>query len=496
MEKRVIIIGAGIGGLATALRLASRGYKVDILEKNFNAGGRLNQLKQDGFIFDMGPSFFSMSYEFDELFRDIGVENPLELEPLEPLYSVWFGKREEPLHIYKNLEKLAREFENLEPDLEAKLERYLKNAGQLFHDTEYKVVKRNFAGKLNYLMSLSRVPLKHSPKLFRTMWKELERNFKSEEVKIILSLVAFFLGSTPFRTPAVYSLLNYTELKYDGYWNVKGGMYAIVEAFLKLLAERNVNIHYGVEIVNYEGSENEISAFVDQNGKRWTGDIYVSNSDAASFRGMILKRPKFREEVLDKMEWSLAPFTMYLGVKGHISNLNHHNYFLGSNFKEYAGKIFTSQIVPEKPYYYVNVSSRSNPACAPEGHENLFVLCPVPDMRFKPNWDDTEAIADSIIRDLSERLKFDIAGNTVTRTIMNPADWGSKFNLYKGSGLGLSHGLKQIGGFRPSNQDEEFNNLYYVGASTTPGTGLPIVVIGSSLVTQRIEQSYGGNATL
>jgi phytoene desaturase len=174
-----------------------------------------------------------------------------------------------------------------------------------------------------------------------------------------------------------------------------------------------------------------------------------------------------------------------------MDNLHHHNYFLGDNFEEYADKIFTTSVSPNKPYYYVNVSSRSNSACAPEGCENLFILCPVPDLRFKSDWSDKEMLADTIIDDLSQRTGFDVAANTVSRTVLDPEDWQNKFNLYKGSGLGLAHGLNQIGGFRPANKDEEYNNLYYVGASTIPGTGLPIVVISSKLVTERIIHDDG-----
>jgi phytoene desaturase len=139
----------------------------------------------------------------------------------------------------------------------------------------------------------------------------------------------------------------------------------------------------------------------------------------------------------------------------------------------------------------VNVSSRSNPECAPEGCENLFILCPVPDLRHKPDWSDSDQLADTIIDDLSKRTNFDIKSNIVTKTILNPVDWRDKFNLYKGSGLGLAHGLNQIGAFRPKNKDEVFGNLYYVGASTIPGTGLPIVVIGSRLVTERVLNDHG-----
>jgi phytoene desaturase len=218
--------------------------------------------------------------------------------------------------------------------------------------------------------------------------------------------------------------------------------------------------------------------------------MYVVNADAASFRGQVLNRRKHTPAKLDAMEWTLSPFTIYLGIKGRLENINHHNYFLGSNFKEYSNTIFKTGISPKKPYYYVNVSSRSNPGCAPEGCENLFILCPVPDLRFKPEWNDTEALADTIISDLSARIGFDLKKNTISRTVMNPIEWQNNFNLYRGSGLGLAHGLNQIGGMRPSNKDEEFKNLYYVGASTVPGTGLPIVVISSRLVTERIEKEH------
>ncbi len=488
MSKKVIIIGAGLGGLATALRLVSKGYTVEIIEKYHQAGGRLNQLKKDGFTFDVGPSFFSMSYEFTELFKSCNIPNPLTLNELDPVYAVNFEGREKPFYIYKDLAKLAKEFEGLETNFEEKITAYLKAAGQLFHDTEDIVIRNNFKGKLDYLMKLTKVPIKHGPKMFRSMWDELERTFDSQEAKVIFSLVAFFLGDTPFKTPAIYSLLNYTELQHDGYWNVKGGMYNIVTQLMKLLTESGVTFHFNTEVTSVETDNGKVKNVVDGNGKKYTADIFISNSDAASFRGKLLNRKKYAEPKLDKLNWTLAPFTIYLGVKGKLDNIHHHNYFLGTNFNQYADSIFKTSVSPKKPYYYVNVSSKSDPDCAPEGCENIFILCPVPDLRHKPDWSDTEELADTIIADLSSRIGFDLKANTLTKTIWNPIDWQEKFNLYRGSGLGLAHGLNQIGGFRPANKDEELNNLYYVGASTVPGTGLPIVVIGSRLVVERVEE--------
>jgi len=490
MSKRVLIIGAGLGGLATAMRLVTRGYEVEILEKHHQVGGRLNQIKKDGFTFDTGPSFFSMSYEFTELFKDCGVENPIELMELDPIYSVYFANRKEPFLIYKDLNQLAETFQGVEEEFKAKAESYLEQAKALFHDTENVIVKRNYDSLLQYGTSLLKVPKKHIPLLFRTMWKELDKRFDSEEVKIIFSLVAFFLGATPFDTPAVYSLLNYTELQHDGYYCVKGGMYKIAEEIKKIVEDKGVKIHCNTEITEVLEANGKIEGFKDSNGKVWSADLYVSNSDAAAFRGSILNRSKYKEAKLDKMKWTLAPFTIYLGVKGTIKDFYHHNYFLGENFKEYADTIFKTSVSPDKPYYYVNVSSKTTPGCAPEGCENLFILCPVPDLRFKPNWSDAEQFADNIVKDLGERIGFDLQSNTLTRTVYTPEDWKDQFNLYKGSGLGLAHDLNQVAALRPKNKDEQFNNLYYVGASTVPGTGLPIVVIGSKLVTERIENDF------
>ncbi len=489
--KKVLIVGTGLGGLATALRLSKQGYQVEMVEKYHQPGGRLNLLEKDGFKWDLGPTFFSMSYEFKEFIQSTGIQMPFEFVELDPLYTVNITGSDRRYTIYKDLKKLAKEFEGIEPDFEAKMKKYLAGAGKLFHDTEDIIIRQNFNSLPHFLGQMARVPWGHAPKMARSMWAEMERHFDSQEVKVIFSLVAFFLGATPYDTPAVYSLLSYTEMVHDGYHNVKGGMYKIVEGLLQEFKKAGIKITYNTEIVDYVEKDGELDHLVDDKGKRWDADIFVINADAAAFRHWVFKRPKFTEEKLDRMKWTLAPFTMYVGVNGKIDGLHHHNYFLGTNFKEYAGKIFKNSISLSKPYYYVNVNSKHNPDSAPEGCENLFILCPVPDLRYKPDWSDRDELANNILTDLSERAGYDIKGNLATLTIMDPIDWQKAFNLYKGSGLGLAHDLNQIGGFRPKNFDEKFGNVFYVGASTTPGTGLPMVVIGSKLVTERITKKYG-----
>lgn len=491
MQKKVLVVGTGLAGITSALRLSKLGYTVEMVEKFHQAGGRLNQLRKDGFTWDLGPSFFSMTYEFDEFFSFMEMEPPFQFVALDPLYTVHFSGTGNRYTIYRDLEKLAGEFREIEPGFKQNMEKLLASAGRFFHDTDERVIKKNYDYLLQWLLTLARVPVRHAPKLFRSVWTELGRYFSSEEVKQIFSLVAFFLGATPYDTPAIYTMLTYTELVHDGYHNVRGGMYRIVEGLMGELERRGITIHYHTEITGFREKKGSLVSLTDQHGNEWHSDLFLINSDAAGFRHQVFRRPRFSEKKLDRMKWTLAPFTMYLGVKGKIRGLEHHNYFLGDNFEEYASKIFKNSVSLEKPYYYVNVNSKFNPEMAPEGHENLFILCPVPDLRFKPAWDDREKLAEDIIGDLSERSDFDIRSNLVSRTILDPVDWGNTLNLYKGSGLGLAHDLNQIGYFRPGNHDEKYRNVYYTGASTLPGTGLPMTVISSKLVTQRMVKDHG-----
>jgi phytoene desaturase len=300
--------------------------------------------------------------------------------------------------------------------------------------------------------------------------------------------VAFFLGRTPFDTSAVYTLLSYTEFRHDGYFNVDGGMYRIIEGIVKELEKENVKITYDTEIVDYVADNKKVVALIDQNGKKWAADINVINSDAAVFRGSVFKRPGFSVKKLDKMSWTMGPLTVYLGLKCKLPMVHHHNYYLGDNFKEYADKVFKSPDSLEKPYYYVNVLSKHNPDCAPPDCESLFIVCPVPDLRFKPDWSDKDAIVDSIIEDFSGRIGKDIKPEIISKTIYTPEDWQDQYNLHRGSGLGLSHDMLQIGALRPKNYDEVYKNVFYTGASTIPGTGLPMVIISSKLACQRVEE--------
>ena len=488
MSKSVLVVGAGIGGLATALRLAKKGYRVEIIEKNNQAGGRLGQLKKDGFTFDTGPSFFSMSYEFKQFAEECNISLPFDYVELDPLYTVNFSKSGKTYHLYKDLHKLAEQFKDIEPDFEKKMTKYLEKSGALFHDTVDLVIKQNFDSLLAYIYTLMRVNPMHLPVLMRNFWQQVSSNFSSDDAKQIVSLVAFFLGRTPFDTSAIYTLLSYTEFQHDGYYNVKGGMYKIVEGIVDELKKENVAIRYNTEIVDFKATNNKLEYIIDQHNNTYKADIILVNADAAVFRGSIFKRKKYSIEKLDKKEWTMGYLTIYLGVKCKLPQVHHHNYFLGDNFSDYANSVHQNPDSLQKPYYYVNVLSKYNNDCAPEGCESLFFVCPVPDLRYKPDWSDKQQIVDSIISDFSIRIGKDIKPEIVSETVYTPYDWQEQYNLHRGSGLGLSHSMMQIGALRPANFDEKFKNVFYTGASTIPGAGLPMAIISSKLAFERIEK--------
>lgn len=488
MNQKALIVGTGLGGLATGLRLSTQGFEVIFVEKNANAGGRLNQIKKDGFTFDVGPSFFSMSYEFEELCSSCNIKMPFEFVELDPLYTVQFKGSDRKFYLHKDWQKLAEQFGDVEQDFAVKFAAYMQKCESLYLDTVDVVIKQNFDDLFAYLSALMQVNPVHLPVLTRTFWAQTGRYFKSKEARQIISLIAFFLGRTPFDTNAIYTLLSYIEFKHNGYYNVKGGMYKIVEGLVGELERRGAKFHYNTEIVDFRGEKDRLTGLMDADGNAWNADVFIINSDAAFFRGKVFKRKAYSEKRLNRLSWTMGYLTFYVGLNTKLPQVEHHNYFLGSNYAEYAKNVMKNPGTLEKPYYYVNVVSKHNPDCAPQGHEALFFVCPVPNLFYKSDWSDKQDIINSILDDFSDRIGIDIRERMVLQMAYTPEDWQKQFNLYQGAGLGLSHDMLQLGALRPKNYDEYFANTFYVGASTIPGAGLPMAIISSRLCYERVIQ--------
>ncbi len=485
MKKTVLIIGSSLAGIATALRLSKRGYQVTMIEKNGTPGGRLNRISRDGFIFDVGPTFFSMSYEFEELAKDCAIQLPFKYYPVNPLYQVSYGKGGRTYTIHRDICALAKEFSQEEPDFETQMQRYLAKTGKLFHDSLDIVVRQNFSSKLHYLQELSKINKRHLPLLFSSVQQVVNNHFSSDEVRNIISLPAYFLGNTPAKTNGVYSLLSYTEFLHDGYHNVEGGMYQIVQGLMQELKKSGVETIFDTEITGVERIGNKLTALTDQNGKRYVADQFVVNCDSLLFRSRVLQQKKYTEKNLQKYDWSMGMLTIYIGLECKLDHVALHNYYIGHNHQDQIGRQSPDRQI-DKPYFYVNVPSLYNPNCAPEGCESLMFVVPVPNLLLKKEWQDQERIVNDVLREFSERIGLDIFPFIRVKEYYTPENWRDLYNLYSGAALGITHSMSQTGAFRPANIDDEYNNLYYTGASTVPGIGLPMAIISSRLTTERV----------
>src|SRR5574344_3038439 len=378
------------------------------------------------------PGFFSMPYEFEELVKDCGIGMPFEFVEIDPLYTVNFRGSDKRYYLYKDIDKLSAQFEDVEPDFKIKFTAYLKKCEAIYNDTVDIAIKQNFDDLSDYVLALATVNPLHLPVLLRTFWGQTGTYFRSKEARQIVSLIAFFLGRTPFDTNAVYTLLSHIEFTHTGYYNVNGGMYTIVGAMLDILLKQGATFHYDTEIIDYHSEGNQLVSLLDQNGKSWESDLFVINADAALFRGKVFKRKKYSEKKLAKMSWTMGYLTFYIGINKKLNEVEHHNYFLGNNFEEYSKEVLKNPNTLEKPYYYVNVVSKYNPECAPEGCEALFFVCPVPNMIYKSDWSDRDVIVNSIIADFSNRIERDISKEIIFREVYTPKDWEYQFNLYQG----------------------------------------------------------------
>lgn len=486
MRNSVTIVGSGLAALASAIRLNEAGFDVTILEKNKQAGGRLNRLSENGFTFDIGPTFFSMSYEFERFAKECNMKLPFNYHLVDPLYHVHLSEQNRPFILYRDIPKLAVQFDGIEANFETKMQKYLYDTGGLFHNSFDRVVGQNFNSMKHYITQLAHVNPTYLPFLFHSFGSYVNKYFNSAEARQIIPLPSYFLGATPFETNGVYSLLSYTEFVHDGYHNVTGGMYEIVNGLLQEIQRRGISIHYNTEIKDINTKNRRVESVIDQNNKRYEADYFLINMDAALFRGRILQRKQFSENNLAQKKWSMGFLTIYAGLDCKIDQLALHNYYIGISNKDKTMKGFRDNKLPENPYFYVNVNSRYNKQCAPEGCECLMFVIPVPNLLYKSSWEDAPYVVEATLKEFATRIDFPILQHIKMLRWFTPADWQQKYNLYMGAGLGMNHHFLQTGYLRPRNNDEFFSNLFYTGATTVPGIGLPMAIISSRLSTERI----------
>lgn len=485
-----------MGGLAAAIRLAAAGFAVDLFEKNASAGGRMNRLETpEGFVFDTGPSLLLMTDTYRRLFRSAGRElsDYVELLPLDGDYRVEFGDGDS-LTIRRTLPELIKELERIEPGVTPRFYRFLEDACHKYRLGRSEFVERDFDTAADFF-SLRNLRLLWKTQATRNYYRSVSRYFDTEKLRQAFSLQTMYLGLSPFDAPAVYSLLPYTELAEDGLWFPRGGMYSLVAAFERLARELGVRFHFEspVEEVVVEG---ERARGVRVNGAVHRSDAVLANADLPYvYRSLLPKAaeadfapPRRKRQGL---EYTASAFMLYLGIEGKLDHLKHHNFFLSGEYRENFEAIFDEGRLPDDPSFYAVVPSRTEPGMAPAGSETLFVLVPVPHLGGgKVDWGrEGPAFKEKVYELLERRAGVDnIRGRILHETVKTPRDWLSDYNLEEGAAFGLGHGIFQVGYFRPPIASPNVGGMYFVGASTRPGTGVPLVVIGAELAAERIKR--------
>lgn len=492
MVVKVIIIGAGVGGTAAAARLSKKGFQVEIYEKNSYNGGRCSLIHQNGHRFDQGPSLYLMPKIFEETFEDLGedINNHIELLKCPSNYSVHFHDGE-TFELTTDISKFSRSLEKYEGSGESTLINflsYLKETHVHYQRSVKVALKTDFQNWYDFFNP------KHIPDVIKlhlldTVYNRVCKYFKSDYMRKAFSFQTMYLGMSPYDGLAPYSLLQYTEIA-EGIWYPKGGFNKVLQSLEKIAVQNGAKFNYNIDVQEIIVDDNGVAKGIKlTNGDVINSDIVICNADLVYAYNKLLPKTSYAEK-LGKKELTSSSISFYWSMKTVVSQLKVHNIFLAEKYKESFDQIFKDHTLPDEPSFYVNVPSRIDPTAAPEGKDTIVVLVPVGHISDVPNIDFDKLVKrarEQVIDTIEKRLKISDFRSMIDHEIVNdPRTWQNEFNLWKGSILGLSHSLFQVLWFRPSLKCKIFENLYFVGASAQPGTGVPIVLCGAKMLEKQL----------
>lgn len=489
--SKVIIVGAGIGGLTCAIKLKHHGYDVTIIEKNSRIGGKMSQLKKDGFTFDMGPTIVMMPHMYDEIFHSVGRDpnHYYTKTQLNPIYNVYFSKTDK-VEVSTDLVHLMRFLEGINV---ADAAGYLRYLNDIY--ARYQVAKTHFLDKtfntLSDVINITTLWNGVKLKTFDTAYHSVSKFVKNEKLRKLLSFQTLYIGISPFVGPSIYSIIPMIEILY-GIWFFKGGMVGYIQGLETLIAEMGIKVMLNTEVEEIFVSNNQAKGVV-INGDILCADIVINNTDFPYAMQNLIKdekhRPHYTNKKLTKMDYSSSAFMMYLGLNTKLDHLNIHNLYLTPDFKGNIEAIFKGEL-PQSPSMYLYVPSKLDLSLAPEGCETLVILVPVPNRKdFTQPWDDAliASYRETVLQRLaSENLIEHLTNHIVSETIITPMDWQQHVHAHYGATFGLAPTLRQSNNFRPQPKSKHIHHLYHTGSSIHPGAGIPIVMMSAQLCVNEI----------
>lgn len=494
-RKRVAVIGAGLGGLSAAIRLAANGYKVDLFEQNHKAGGKANEINEKGFRFDTGPSLLTMPFVIKELFENSGekIEHHLELILLKNLCK-YFYPDGTILNAYADTDKFAEEVSLNTLDSAQSVKQYLKYAEKIYDLTAGLFLFSDFSDRQNFYKPEALKTLFQINKIdpFRSMHKANKSFFKDSKTIQLFDRYATYNGSNPYKAPATLNIIQHVEYNLGGFI-LKGGVYSLVRALFQVAKKKGVNFFFNSKVSQILHDNSVVKGlFVNKNGiyEKKDYEVVITNADVNyTYKNLLNDTNSRPAKRYSKLEPSSSALVFYWGVKGKHNDLEIHNILFSENYRNEFKELFEKNICPEDPTVYIYISSKFNIDDAPVDHENWYVMINAPYVR-NQNWElESEKSRKNIIKKINDMLGIDIENKIVFEKVLTPEMIEETTSSLKGSLYGISSNGKSAAFVRQKVRSKEYKGLYFCGGSVHPGGGIPLVILSGKLAAEAIIKS-------
>ncbi len=486
--RNAVIIGAGIGGIATSIYLAKKGYSVKIYEKNSGPGGRCSQFIREGHRFDLGATMLLMPGIYSEVFESLGIEfgKNSDIKRLDTLYKLYFddGKT---ISFSSDQKVMEKQLEEIEPGSFMKARDYISKGYEFFRLAKERLIKRNFYSFFEFA-TFKNILLLFKLKTFISHDKYIKRFFRHPHLRMAYTFQNIYVGQSPFDSPALFAMVPAAEIM-EGSYFPKGGMFSIVRKLTDEAEKEGVEFHYNIIVSRIITEGYKVNGIILNGGEEVKSDLVVANADLPYVYRELLpdKKPSKR---LDRKKYSCSAMCFHWGIDKTYPQLVHHNVFLSDGYRISLDRIFKDKLIDDHPSFYVHAPARTDKEAAPKGEDTLSVIVGVGhvDKNVHQDWNNLkqktrasvlERLKKIGITDLEDHIEFEIC--------YTPESWEGACNVTRGSVFGsLSHSIFQMGYFRPHNRHSKYKNLYFVGGSTHPGNGIPNVLLSAKLTSERI----------
>lgn len=487
-NKSAVIIGAGIGGIATSLYLSKNGYNVRVYEKNSSAGGRCGQLIREGHRFDLGATMLMMPGIYHEVFNSLGIslEEGKDIVPLHELYKIYFDDGNS-ISFTKDKEIMKSQLEKIEPGSSLKAEKYISEGYQIFRLGMKKLVGRNFY-HIFQIVNFRNLGLLVRLKVFISNWSYAKKFFCHPHLLMAYTFQNIYVGQSPFNSPALFAMVPAAEVT-EGSFFPKGGMFTIAEKLLTAAQTSGVEFFYNSAATKIIVTGKKAEGIILEDGTEVKADLVIANADLPYVYRELLPDRGISKRI-DRMKYSCSAICFHWGLDKVYPQLNHHNVFLSDEFRDGLNRIFIDKSVNDNPSFYVHAPTRTDQSAAPSGQDSLSIVVGAGhiDKSKDQDWNQLKKATRSAVIERLKKLGLDdIEDHIKFEICYTPESWENACNISRGSVFGsLGHNIMQMGYFRPHNRHDRYKNIYFVGGSTHPGNGIPNILMSARLVSERI----------